>query len=43
MYKKRLTDDFLKEFEKYNFSKIKEDKIFLVDSIRKAKEFFIKI
>ncbi|MFX1257071.1 MAG: hypothetical protein ACFFAN_04385 [Promethearchaeota archaeon] len=38
----RLNQTFLDEFKNYNFSKIKENKIFLVGSIR-FKEFFIKI
>ena len=43
MYKQRLNNRFLKEFEQYNFSKIKEEKIFLVGSITIAKDLFIKI
>lgn len=43
MQSERLTQSFLKKFEHYNFSKIKEEKIFLVGSITKAKEYFIKI
>ncbi len=39
----RLNEGFLSEFAKYDFSIIKENKIFLVGSITKAKEFFIKI
>ena len=43
MEKKRLNQDFLDEFKNYDFSKINEDKIYLVGSITKAKEYFIKI
>jgi hypothetical protein len=43
MKKKRLNEDFLEEFRKYDFTKIKEEKIFLVGSVTKAKEFFPKI
>ncbi|MFW9938380.1 MAG: hypothetical protein ACFFD5_12085 [Candidatus Thorarchaeota archaeon] len=43
MNKKRLTNTFLEEFEIYDFNKIKENKIYLVGSITKAKEYFIKI
>jgi len=39
----RLNKDFLNEFENYNFSIIKEEKISLVGSITKAKDYFIKI
>ena len=39
----RLNEKFLEEFKEYNFSQIKEEKIFLVGSITKAKEYFIKI
>ena len=39
----RLNETFLNEFKNYDFSKIKENKIFLVGSITKAKDFFIKI
>ncbi|MFX1363543.1 MAG: hypothetical protein ACFFCE_11025 [Promethearchaeota archaeon] len=42
MVKERLNKNFLHEFSVYDFSKIKEDKIFLVGSI-KFKEYFIKI
>ncbi len=42
MKKERINADFLKEFQKYNFSNIKEHKIYLVGSIR-FKEDFIKI
>ncbi|MFX0073769.1 MAG: hypothetical protein ACFFAO_22035, partial [Candidatus Hermodarchaeota archaeon] len=38
----RLNKNFLAEFKDYDFSKIKENKIFLVGSIR-FKEYFIKI
>jgi hypothetical protein len=43
MDKRRLNRRFLEEFEDYDFSKINEEKIFLVGSISKAKEEFIKI
>jgi len=43
MNKKRLTTTFLEEFNNYDFSKIKENKIYLVGSITKAKDYFIKI
>lgn len=43
MEKKRLTQDFLDEFKNYDFSKINENKIYLVGSITKAKDYFIKI
>lgn len=43
MNKKRLTTTFLEEFDNYDFSKIKENKIYLVGSITKAKDYFIKI
>ena len=43
MNKERLNDKFLNEFKEYNFSSIKELKIFLVGSNTKAKEYFIKI
>ena len=43
MTKKRLNEKFLEEFKGYNFSEIKENKIFLVGSISKAEEYFIKI
>lgn len=39
----RLNQDFLDEFKNYDFSMIKENKIFLVGSISKAKHYFIKI
>ena len=38
----RLNEEFLKEFENYNFSEIQEEKIGLVGSVR-FKEYFIKI
>ncbi len=40
--KERLNKNFLDEFRDYNFSKIKETKIFLVGSIR-FRDYFIKI
>jgi hypothetical protein len=43
MNSERLNKEFLDEFKNYNFSRIKEDKISLVGSISKAKEYFIKI
>ena len=43
MEKKRLNHDFLKKFKNYDFSKINENKIYLVGSITKAKDYFIKI
>jgi len=43
MNKKRLTNRFLEEFEIYDFNKIKENTVYLVGSITKAKEYFIKI
>jgi hypothetical protein len=43
MNKKRLTNRFLEEFEDYDFDKVKEDKIYLVGSITKARDYFIKI
>ncbi len=42
MEKERLNKNFLAEFEKYDFSKIQESKIFLVGSIR-FKDYFVKI
>ncbi len=42
MEKERLNNNFLAEFKEYDFSKIKENKIFLVGSIR-FKDYFIKI
>jgi len=43
MEKKRLNTDFLEEFNIYDFSKIQEEKVFLVGSITKAKDLFISI
>ncbi|TXT63366.1 MAG: hypothetical protein BAJALOKI3v1_380005 [Promethearchaeota archaeon] len=43
MKKKRLTPSFLEKYEIYDFSRIKEEKVFLVGSITKAKEYFIEI
>ncbi len=43
MEKKRLNQEFLDEFKNYDFSKIIENKIYLVGSITKAKDYFIKI
>ncbi|MFO7795394.1 MAG: hypothetical protein ACQERB_10870 [Promethearchaeati archaeon] len=43
MEENRLNSSFLKEFREYNFSNITEENIFLVGSISKAKEYFIKI
>jgi hypothetical protein len=42
MSKERLNKNFLDEFKDYNFSKIKEHKIYLGGSIR-FKDYFIKI
>ncbi|MFX0076219.1 MAG: hypothetical protein ACFE96_12305 [Candidatus Hermodarchaeota archaeon] len=42
MKKERLNKKFLDEFYNYDFSKLKENKIFLVGSIR-FKDYFIKI
>lgn len=39
----RLNEKFLEDFKEYNFSLIKEEKIFLVGSITKAKDYFLKI
>ena len=39
----RLNQEFLEEFRDFNFSKIKENKIYLVGSITKARDYFIKI
>jgi hypothetical protein len=39
----RLNQTFLNEFKNYDFSKIKENKIFLIGSITKARDYFIKI
>lgn len=43
MNNERLNKSFLEEFKTYDFSIIKENKIFLVGSISKAKDYFIKI
>lgn len=43
MNNERLNKKFLEEFKNYNFSLIKENKISLIGSITKAKEYFIKI
>jgi hypothetical protein len=43
MNNERLNKSFLEEFKIYDFSKIKETKIFLVGSISKAKDYFIEI
>jgi hypothetical protein len=40
--KERLNKNFLDEFQDYDFSKIKENKIFLVGSIQ-FKDYFVKI
>ena len=42
MEKERLNKNFLDEFRDYDFSRIKETKIFLVGSIR-FKDYFIKV
>jgi len=42
MSKERLNKNFLDEFKDYDFSKIQENKIYLVGSIR-FKDYFIKI
>ncbi len=42
MSKKRLNKNFLDEFKDYDFSKIQENKIFLVGSVR-FKDYFIKV
>ncbi len=42
MIEKRLNNNFLNEFRDYAFSKIKEDKLYLVGSTR-FKDYFIKI
>jgi len=42
MEKERLNKNFLDEFKEYDFSKIKENRIYLVGSIR-FKDYFIKI
>ncbi|MHA1705988.1 MAG: hypothetical protein ACTSUX_07875 [Promethearchaeota archaeon] len=43
MNERRLNKIFLKKYENYDFSKIKEEKIYLVGSVSKAKEYFIEI
>ncbi len=43
MSRLRLNENFLKKFERYDFSKIKEERIFLVGSITNAKEYFYEI
>ncbi|MFX1276269.1 MAG: hypothetical protein ACFFBP_10565 [Promethearchaeota archaeon] len=43
MEKERLNDTFLREFENYDFLCIKEEKIFLVGSNTRAKDYFIKV
>ena len=43
MNKERLSDKFMKKFKDYDFSSIKEKKIFLVGSNTKAKDYFIEI
>jgi hypothetical protein len=43
MNNKRLTPSFLEKYEIYDFSKIKEERVFLVGSITKAMEYFIEI
>jgi len=42
MNKERLNKNFLDEFRNYNFSKIKEENIYLVGSSR-FKEYFMKV
>ncbi len=42
MSKERLNKNFLNEFKDYDYSKIQENKIYLVGSIR-FKDYFIKI
>ncbi len=42
MKNKRLNNNFLNEFRDYAFSKIKEDKLYLIGSAR-FKDYFIKI
>lgn len=39
----RINEKFLDEFKDYDFSSIKEKKVFLVGSNTKAKDYFIKI
>ena len=43
MTKERLSNKFLSEYKDYNFSSIKEQKIFLVGSNTKAKTYFIEV
>ena len=43
MEKLRLSKKFREKYERFNFSKIKEHKIFLVGSISRAKEYFYEI
>ncbi len=43
MNKLRLNQDFLDIFKNYDFSCIKESKIYLVGSITKARDYFFKI
>ncbi|TFF87660.1 MAG: hypothetical protein EU549_04325 [Promethearchaeota archaeon] len=43
MKSKRLTKEFMQEFNDYDFSKIKEKTIFLVGSNTRAKDYFSKI
>ncbi|MEJ2249717.1 MAG: hypothetical protein P8Y70_12915 [Candidatus Lokiarchaeota archaeon] len=43
MTQNRLTQKFLEEFQNYDFSIIQEEKLFLVGSITKAKNYFPKI
>ena len=42
MGKERLNKNFLKKYSKYNFNRIKEEKIYLVGSAR-FKKYFIEI
>ncbi len=43
MNERRLNKSFLKKYENYDFSKIKEEKIYLVGSVSKARDYFIEI
>ncbi|TXT66295.1 MAG: hypothetical protein BAJALOKI1v1_310001 [Promethearchaeota archaeon] len=43
MEKSRLCTNFLKKFEPFNFTKIQEERIFLVGSISIAKEYFYEL
>ena len=43
MKSERLNKSFLAQFEKYDLSKIMENKVYLVGSITKARDYFIKI